>query len=71
MTVDNINPRGDRFVFPDIHCAIVLDSGRLLNWGAPLASFLTSFLSVLAQQDWCLPLAIRSVKSFAWHLVPF
>ena len=27
---------------------IVLDSGRLLNWGASLASFLTSFLSVLA-----------------------
>ena len=71
MTVDNIKPQGDRFVFPDIHCVIVLDSGRLLNWGAPLASFLTSFLSVLAQQDRCLPLAIRSVKSFAWHVVPY
>ena len=40
MIVDSIKPQGDRFVFPDIHRVIVLDSGRLLNWGAPLASFL-------------------------------
>ena len=36
MTVDNIKPQGDRFVFPDMHRVIVLASGRLLNWGAPL-----------------------------------
>ena len=45
-------------------------SGHLFE-DAPLASLLTSFLSVLAQQDRCLPLAIKSVKSFAWHVVPY
>ena len=39
MIVDNIKPQGDRFVFSDIQREIVLASGRLLNWGAPLASF--------------------------------
>ena len=40
MIVGDIKSQGDRFVFPDIHRVIVLDSGRLLIWGAPLASFL-------------------------------
>ena len=40
LMVDNIKPQGDRFVFSDIHRVIVLASGRLLNWSAPLASFL-------------------------------
>ena len=38
MLVDNIKPQGDRFVFTDIHRVFVLASGRLLNWGAPLAA---------------------------------
>merc|ERR1719310_1089905 len=33
VTVENIKPQGDRFVFPDGHGVIVLASGRLLNLG--------------------------------------
>ena len=38
--VDDIELQGDRFVFPDTHRVIVLALSRLLNWGAPLASYL-------------------------------
>merc|ERR1712063_1280 len=33
MTVENIKPQVDRFIFPDGHGVIVLASGRLLNLG--------------------------------------
>merc|ERR1712224_215835 len=33
VTVENIKPQVDRFVFPDGHGVIVLASGRLLNLG--------------------------------------
>ena len=55
MKVDNIKPLVDSFVIPDLHRVFVPASGRLLNWGAPLASFLLIdvFFSnqVLAQYD--------------------
>ena len=55
MKVDNIKPLVDRFVIPDLHRVFVPASGRLLNWSAPLASFLLVdvFFSnqVLAQHD--------------------
>ena len=45
----------DRFVIPDLHRVFVPASGRLLNWGAPLTSFLLVdvFFSnqLLAQND--------------------
>ena len=37
MKVDNIKPLVDRFVIPDLHRVFVPASGRLLDWGAPLA----------------------------------
>ena len=52
MNVDNIEPPVDRFVIPDLQQVFVLASGRLLNWGAPLASLLTcSSNQMLAQHD--------------------
>ena len=33
VTVVDIKPQVDRFVFPDVHCVIVLAPGRLVNLG--------------------------------------
>ena len=69
MIVNNIKPQGDRFVFPDIRRVIVLASGRLLIWCAPLVSFLldagaAQFAQVLEEkqglQDWSPPLAMTA-----------
>merc|ERR1719191_2695940 len=56
VTVENIKPQGDRFVFPDGHGVIVLASGRLLNLGCatghPSFVMSCSFTNqVLAQLD--------------------
>jgi len=56
MTVENIKPQVDRFVFPDGHGVIVLASGRLLNLGCatghPSFVMSCSFTNqVLAQID--------------------
>merc|ERR1719207_435658 len=56
VTVENIKPQVDRFVFPDGHGVIVLASGRLLNLGCatghPSFVMSCSFTNqVLAQLD--------------------
>merc|ERR1719398_122370 len=56
VTVENIKPQVDRFVFPDGHGVIVLASGRLMNLGCatghPSFVMSCSFTNqVLAQLD--------------------